>query len=303
MTKESSLELVSVVIPCYKQADLLGEAIESVLAQHHARHEVVVIDDESPDNPGAVAAGYSNVRCIRQRRQERSAARNRGLEECRGEFVVFLDADDRLLPNHFTSCLEAFHQNPDLALVCGDYRWLGGVGTWHVHDCRPRPDHYASLLRTNFIGALHAVMFRREVLMNVGGFLRDLIMCEDQELYLRIARRHPIHCHHHVIAEYRRHGQQSSQRWDLMLQNAMRMLAWQRSAVTGRPDYEEAWRIGLDHRRRLYGAPLAWAMVHAARSGEWKRAARYFYVLLRWHPLGLIGLIRQKAERFNVNAA
>jgi glycosyltransferase involved in cell wall biosynthesis len=95
--------LVSVVIPCYNQARFLGEAIESVLSQSYRAFEVVVVDDGSTDNTSEVVARYAGadagVRLIRQENRGLAGARNRGLAEAEGEYVVFLDSDDRLLPD------------------------------------------------------------------------------------------------------------------------------------------------------------------------------------------------------------
>src|SRR5437868_3561752 len=93
--------LISVVIPCYQQAHFLGEAITSVLKQTYSHHEIIVVDDGSTDDPAAVTSSYPNVRYIRQKNQGTAAARNRGLRESLGSFLVFLDADDRLLPKAF----------------------------------------------------------------------------------------------------------------------------------------------------------------------------------------------------------
>jgi GT2 family glycosyltransferase len=297
------VDLVSVVIPCYKQAHFLSDAIESVEAQTYRHYEIVVVDDESPDNNAEVAGRYSGVRYIRQRRQERSVARNRGMRESVGEFVVFLDADDRLLPHHFATCMEAFHARPEAGFVCGDYRWYGDDQDTHEHDCRPSPDHFGTLLRTNFIGPPHAVMFRRDVIYGLGGFAPQLKCCEDQDLYLRVARRFPVYCHHNVIAEYRRHEHQTSQRWDLMLRYAMEMLRSQADAVEGHPEYEQARRAGVEHRRRMYGDPLVWATVAAARSHDWQQARKFLRVLLRWYPQGVLSLIRHKMERLYETAS
>ena len=71
--------VVSVVIPCYRQAHFLPEAIESVLAQTYPHFEIIVVDDGSPDDTRAVAGRYPGVRCLRQRNRGLSAARNAGL--------------------------------------------------------------------------------------------------------------------------------------------------------------------------------------------------------------------------------
>ena len=214
------MELVSIIIPCFRQAHFLGEAIESVLAQSDPHFEIIVVDDGSPDNTAQVVKRYPSVRYLRQDNRGLGAARNSGTQVSSGTYLVFLDADDRLLPNHLQANLKAFEEHPDAGFVCGDYRWFGAEDTWHTHDCRPSPDHYATLLRRNFIGPPHVVMFKRRVIQEAGGFRSD-VLCEDQEMYLRIARTYPIYCHHEIIAEYRRHGAQMSQKFDLMLKDSL----------------------------------------------------------------------------------
>lgn len=297
MMNHDPVNLVSVVIPCYKQAHFLNHAIESVLNQTVPSHEIIVVDDGSPDETEAVAARYPDVRYVRQANQGLSAARNTGVRHSRGAFLVFLDADDRLLPNHFLVSLESFQRTPQAAFVCGNYRFIGDEQAIHRHDCRPQPDHYGTLLRSNFIGPPHTVMFRREAVLRAGGFRTNLKCCEDQDIYLRIARGAPVYCHHEVIAEYRRHTSQMSQKWEVMLSTAMAMLQSQWRYVKDRPDYEQAWRAGASFRQQLYGPALTWAMVASARSGNWSRALRCFGILLRWYPQGLLSLVRLKMGR------
>ena len=104
--------LVSVVIAVYNGQDLVGQAISSVLRQTHSNIEVFVVDDGSTDHTPEVLAGYQavdrpgrRVRVLRQENAGCGAARNRALEQVRGEFVTFLDADDELLPHHLETCL------------------------------------------------------------------------------------------------------------------------------------------------------------------------------------------------------
>jgi glycosyltransferase involved in cell wall biosynthesis len=297
------LDLVSVIIPCYKHAQFLGQAIESVLRQTVHSYEIIVVDDGSPDETETVAKHYPTVQYVHQQNQGLSAARNTGLRHSRGSFLVFLDADDRLLPNHLLLSLQAFQRRPDAAFVCGDYRFVGDDQAIHLHDCRPQPDHYGTLLRSNFIGPPHTVMFRREAVVRSGGFVPGLKSCEDQDLYLRIARTAPIYCHHEVIAEYRRHTNQMSQNWEVMMSTAMSMLREQRRYVKGRPEYEAAWEAGVLFRQNLYGPALTWTMVAAARSRNWSRALRCLGVLLRWYPQGLGMLMSHKWARVDEPAS
>jgi glycosyltransferase involved in cell wall biosynthesis len=291
---------ISVIIPCYKHAGLLPEAIESVLAQTYPYHEIVVVDDGSPDDTSAVAGQFSTygVRCLRQANAGLAHARNAGIRATTGPYLVFLDADDRLLPSHFELSLRAFRECPQAAFVCGNFRFMGeNAHAGHVHRCTPVPDHYGALLRRNFIGPPHAVMFRRDVVVRVGGFRPELKASEDYDLLLRLARRYPIYCHHEVVAEYRRYSSQMSQKWDLMLSTQLAVLRCQWQEVRGHPLYEEAYREGMQVCRDYYGEQALWRMVALARSSDYKAALRYFRVLARWYPKGLYALAAGKISR------
>jgi len=294
---------VSIIIPCFRQAHLLGEAIESVLAQSYPHFEIVVVDDGSPDDPLQVVKRYSSVCYLRQENGGVASARNRGIQTSTGEYLVFLDADDRLLPNHLQTSLKAFQEHPDAGFVCGDYRWFGAEGTWHVHNCRPSPDHYATLLRRNFIGPPHVVMFKRQIIQKLGGFRQDVAPGEDQELFLRIARTYPIYCHHEVIAEYRRHGAQASQKFDIMLKSSLAALKLQRGHIKRNPTYREAYKSGILFRQGLYEGALHQQIVTDIKKQRWHRASEALLIFLRYHPRGLANVLWNKLRKITLRIA
>src|SRR3954470_15335442 len=115
------VQLVSVVIPCYKQAHFLAEAIESALNQTYSSVEIIVVNDGSPDDTNRVVQRYPNVRLIEQRNQGLSASRNAGIRESRGNFLIFLDADDKLRPNAIKAGLHWLNCYPECAFVSGGY--------------------------------------------------------------------------------------------------------------------------------------------------------------------------------------
>ena len=99
---------VSVVIPCYNGAAFLRETLESAMAQTHQALEVIVVDDGSTDDSGAIAETFgSPVRVIYQANQGESIARNRAISEAKGDWIAFLDADDLWEPNKLEKQLEA----------------------------------------------------------------------------------------------------------------------------------------------------------------------------------------------------
>jgi len=120
----SKSEAVSVVIPCYNAAAFLGEALDSVFAQTHAPAEVIVVDDGSTDQSAAIAESYGPpLRLIRQENQKEGKTRNRGIDESRGAWIAFLDADDVWRPNKLEKQLQAVA--PDVVAVHSDWYGFG----------------------------------------------------------------------------------------------------------------------------------------------------------------------------------
>ena len=285
---------ITIAIPTYNQARYLAEAIDSALGQSRPADEILVVDNGSTDDTPAIVARYPDVRYIRQTNQGICGSSNRCIQEARGDYLVILHSDDRLLPNHLAASERASAEHPEAAFVCGDYRWFGADDLWHQHQCTPNPDYYATLLRLNFIGPPLVIMFQRRVLERVGGFDAAYIGADDQELYLRIARQYPIHCHHEVIAEYRRHDAQGSKKTALMLRASMAMMRAQRPHIAGRPAYREAYRAGVCYRRRLYSEMLFWQGVQALRAGARLEALGCLTTVLRHDPHAVVAPVARR---------
>ena len=99
--------MVSTVITSYNKGPYLAEAIDSALAQDYPHREILVIDDGSTDHTPEVAGAYEDrIRYIRQENRGPSGAKNRGIIEVRGEFIAFLDGDDRWRPGKLTKQIE-----------------------------------------------------------------------------------------------------------------------------------------------------------------------------------------------------
>ena len=121
--------LVSAIVPCYNQAHFLSEAIASILNQTYPHYEIIVIDDGSTDDTSAVAARQPGVRCIRTKNEGLAAARNTGLRASAGDYVVFLDADDRLLPEAFEAGVGCLNAHAECAMVYGHVKLVDAAGS------------------------------------------------------------------------------------------------------------------------------------------------------------------------------
>jgi glycosyltransferase involved in cell wall biosynthesis len=215
-------DVVSVVIPCYNQARFVGEAIASALAQTHQPIEIVVVDDGSTDDTADVVSRYRGVRLIRQDNRGLPAARNVGWRASHGQYVIFLDADDRLLPYAAAVALAALSGRAEAAVAVGRCRRIDAQG--RPLPPRPRPrvetDHYTSLIRSCWI-EVAAVAYRRAALVAVGGFDESLPGAEDYDIYLRLARRFPIVDHYTEVAEYRQYPGSMSRNHARMLEHTV----------------------------------------------------------------------------------
>jgi hypothetical protein len=239
--------LVSVVIPCYNHAQFLDQAIESVLAQSYSNFEISVVDDGSTDNTAEVVKGYSPVRYVYQKNAGRSNARNTGLEQSRGEFLVFLDADDRLLPHALETGVCCMHEHPECAFVSGHCHTIDSSGAILPSPKQLRVDHehYLQLLRGgNYIWCPATVLYQRHIFDFVHGFNPAVIPVEDYELYLRITRNFPVHCHSEVIAEYRQHSSNTSRDVATMNRAALATHSAQWAFVKANSSYREAYDAG-----------------------------------------------------------
>jgi glycosyltransferase involved in cell wall biosynthesis len=250
-----SSPLVSIVIPCYKQAHYLPDAIKSALTQTHRPIEVIVVDDGSPDNVVDVVASYSHVSCVRQQNRGRSQARNAGFGASRGEYVVFLDADDRLSPNAIEAHLRCFSTHPEAGFVVGDIDQIASDGSYIYSPRWPvlEANFYEELLKVNHVANTIGVMFRRSLFDALGGFARAFEPAEDYEILLRAGRTCQSAHHSTVVAQYRRHIENASRNGALMLRATHRVMETQLPILNGNPRLVAAWHQGDRYWRDRFG--------------------------------------------------
>jgi len=251
---DRELKPVSVVIPCFRQAHFLGEAIESVLAQTHPRIELIVVDDGSPDDVEAVAGRYPGVRYLRQANGGLAAARNAGLAEASGEFVLFLDADDRLLPEAVETGLCELRGAPEAEMAAGTWKLIGEEGE-PVPAAAPEvpAEAYPALLESCFISTPAAVLYRRRLFERIGGFDPSVSASADYDVYLKTAARFPVRLHGELVAEYRRHGANMTRDPALIMNAEVAVLERQAGAVRDQPALQAALEAGIARSHAYHG--------------------------------------------------
>lgn len=122
-------DMWSVIVPVYKVEKYLEECVESILAQDYRPMEIVLVDDGSPDRSGEMCDRYAAehpdiIRVIHKENGGLSSARNAGLDAARGEFIAFIDSDDKILPGMGTDTIEAMKKRSRCCLhkLCALWR-------------------------------------------------------------------------------------------------------------------------------------------------------------------------------------
>ena len=180
---------VSIVIPCYNQGQWLLEALSSIEQfSTSSILEVIIVNDGSTD-PGTLEAlrslSRSKYTLLNQANCGLAAARNRGIELARAEFVLPLDADNALRGAYFGSGLSRLVGDASIGVVYGNASYFGGrTGDWIVRDFR-----LEELIKSNFIDA--CALFRKSAWESVGGYDERMPVMgwEDWDFWLRLANR------------------------------------------------------------------------------------------------------------------
>lgn len=210
-----SQPLISVVIPAYNAAKTLKTTVQSVFDQTVQDFEIIIVDDGSKDNTVEVAnsIGDPRVRVISQPNGGASAARNTGIEAAIGKYVAFLDADDLWLPYKLERQIARLKSSPEMTAVQSDVFFVNdSLRVISVGACFESKD---ALLETLFFlnlpGLMSTLVVERSQFAKIGLLDTSLVILEDWELAIRLAR----YCNLTTIVEplalYRQHpGNRSS---------------------------------------------------------------------------------------------
>ena len=244
-----SRPLVSIIIPCYRQAHYLGAAIESALGQSYPTIQVVVVNDGSDDDTEAVAAWYAGrITYVFKPNGGLSSARNAGILAAEGDYLHFLDADDLLHPEAIASLVEAMDGKCRRFCIIGYQNFerdidpdpAAGYLVPASFGCFPRLIQYNGF-------PVHSVLCRRDMVTTAEGFDENLRSCEDWDLWIRLVfdGAEPVTVQR-VGAYYRRYANSMSNNRLIMLQTRTEVLLKTHQRIVGVPDRLKNWGTDLD---------------------------------------------------------
>jgi glycosyltransferase involved in cell wall biosynthesis len=228
--------LVSVVLPVWNGERYLKQTIESILAQHFSDFELVIVDDGSTDDTPKIIESLGRdprIRCHRQTNMGLVKALNKGLELSRGELIARIDADDYAMPERLALQVKALVENPGVAVIGSSIRVVD------ENDKMIREVRYEASANTRMehgCAVAHAaVMFKKDVVVRLGGYREPFLYAEDYDLWLRVSE----------IAEIRN------------LQEVLTVVRELASGITKTHGNAQAFRSALAkiaHKRRKIGA-------------------------------------------------
>ncbi|KAF2325942.1 MAG: glycosyltransferase family A protein [Flavobacterium nitrogenifigens] len=179
--------LISIIVPCYNQAQYLDECLESVLNQEYKSWECIIINDGSPDNCHEVADKWlqkdSRFKYIEKENGGVSQARNIGIDQATGEFILPLDADDRIGNTYTEKGIKAFLENTLLKVVyCNAEKFGEEIGTWNLSDFSLK-----KLSSDNIIFC--SAIYRKSDWESIGGYDENMISgLEDWEFWIALLK-------------------------------------------------------------------------------------------------------------------
>jgi glycosyltransferase involved in cell wall biosynthesis len=278
VTIRNDRPLVSVIIPVYNGAEFIAAAVESAAAQTYRNLEILVVDDGSTDDTLAtlhrLALTDPRIRVIAQPNAGVAAARNHAIAEARGEFIAPLDADDLWLPHKIDRQVRALlTAGDDCGFVYSWWAWIDAAGA--VLDRSPRWTIQGSVLEVliliNFTGNASVPLFRRQALLDAGGYNSALAAakaggCEDWEVVLRVAASHRVAVVEDILLGYRRRPGSMSQACDTMWRSHQMVMQGIRQL---RPGLKPALFRGSENQFRMYLAGLSFWSGNIRQALRW----------------------------------
>ncbi len=184
---------ITVVIPTYNRYEILKRALISVYSQSYMPKEVIIIDDGSTDNTSQITKQFPHVKYIYQKNSGVSSARNLGIKNSMSEWIAFLDSDDTWHVDKLKCQAEFHEQNPKYLMSYTDEKWIrDGIEVKMAKKFHKVGGNIFTECLSHCIIAPSATLVHKRLLDEVGLFDKNLEVCEDYDLWLRVACANPI---------------------------------------------------------------------------------------------------------------
>jgi len=270
--------IVSVVIPTYNRANLLGRAVRSVLRQTFSDFELIVVDDASVDDTASVIDDFYDKRIKYTRHGSNlgaPAARNTGISNARGRYIGLLDDDDEWYPEKLEKQVLKFSQIPEtVGLIYSGYEVRESDGRLlRTYFPEARGDVHLRLLLGTTIGS-PTPLIRKACFQKVGLFDESLKSCQDWDMWKRISDHYEFDCVPEILAIGYRHEKQISSDFASMIPGRTRMVEKHLAEFRRHPE------ILVIHLKRL-------GKMHCI-NGTWKEAIHWFRETLKINPLEIL---------------
>ncbi len=288
MHNPSAIPAVSIIMNCHNGAATLEEALCSVRMQTFTDYEIIFWDNASTDNSASIAKAFGVPMryCYGSECLPLGAARNCALREARGRYIAFLDCDDVWLPQKLALQVAAMENNPAWALVCTDTEIFSGslvLGRVFARSTPRSGQVFRELLLGQWI-TMSSVLLRRDMLekLDSGGAVFDmqLQLCEEADVFYRLAYLHEIGYLPEVLTRWRVHGNNESMRKSALWAQETRQIVRKyeelyphfaeqyanvKEAMLRRADFQEAvglWRDGEGKAARTVLRPSLFLRKH-----------------------------------------
>lgn len=223
---------ISVIIPTYNASEYILEAIDSVFNQTYKDYEIIVVDDGSTDRTNETLKEYnSKIRYFYQKNKGPSAARNTGIKNAKGEFIAFLDSDDRWLPQKLELQMNIISKSYSIGLVACEGLIVDTNSRILKHlvlskrDFSDKRNLMNELLIRNIIPAIpSSAIIRKNCFDVVGLFNENLFVAEDWDIVFRICMKYEFKLIHEPLIKIRDRKNSQSCSGDKNLQNELHFL-------------------------------------------------------------------------------
>jgi glycosyltransferase involved in cell wall biosynthesis len=280
---------VSVIIPAYNRANLVGDAIRSVLNQTFTDFEIIVVDDGSTDNTREVVNSFKDPRLkyIYQEHGGASTARSHGTKVSSGEYIILLDSDDILLESMLEKSAAILDEHPEVGYSYGQSQIMK-VGE-EVYRIRKPPFHTHSTVVGSVEQVRHLLFgchinigtltVRRQCIENIGDFRADLWHGDDYHFHVRLAKKYAGYYIAEPLAIIRFHQEQTQKMMSRPGRDRVYPLVLQE--VFDDPYYAQECQ---DIRKKVYSFFYRYWFFNCAYPRDMKLARHYLRLAIRYHP-------------------